>query len=144
MYYTSPVMFIGRNYNNTPVHLLDLTEIWRWLTKTWVSNLLYSLLVYRTQLLHVNLERDLKWFFLKRSDSQQRICGEVLSQRMLQIKHFRHSIQIFSLALPFANAGQAVSTFTLSNEQLFPIHVSILFCIHQPAERWPGWYRIKE
>jgi hypothetical protein len=27
MYYTSPIMFIGRNYNNTLVHLLDLTEI---------------------------------------------------------------------------------------------------------------------
>lgn len=131
MYYTSPVMFTGRNDSNTPTHLLDLTEVRRW--PSWHCSSMYI------------------W---KETSSgswnEVTVSGEfVSSQRMLQTKHTRHATQILSLALPCANAGQAASQHFYMVKRancflLMPCQCCILHTSAVPFERWSGWYSIKE
>lgn len=118
MYYTSPVMFTGRNNSNTATHLLDLTEVWRW--PSWHCSSMY---IWKETLYRVK-----GCFKPSIPDTPLRFC----------LLHYRVLMRV----------KQPVSTFTWSNEQtgflLMPCQCCILHTSAVPFERWSGWYSIKE
>lgn len=122
MYYTSPVMFTGRNNSNTATHLLDLTEVWRWPSWHCSSMCIWKETSSGSSWNEVTVSREF-----------------VSSQRMLQTKHTRHATQILSLALPCANAGQAASQhfYMVKRANWIPLDaMPVLYSAHISRPVW--------